>query len=342
MALLQVDTAGDLRVDITSLLTTTGAWTNLDLSSHINSDSTGVYILVTSDGTPVADWYFDLRNDGSTDAADTAKDLDVDAAPGWWPFHIGVTSQICEYYIGAAVPSGVKVWLLGQWGPGATFVTNATNYNVTSASTYEDIDITTQVGGDAGSVIAAIVKMSRSLGTTFAVRAKGGTDTYDGQIRFQATTIVKVDSNDVFQGFASNTSGDFDVLGWITSDFTSDTNVTDVAITADSTTRDYGFTWDTSYPFGMVLFHDGASNLDVGFRPDGETWTEIDGEPVGHKGIIVPVPLVAGVFEYIAESGYDRISRVGHSSAQVASSSFLPGYKGIQRGVQRGVLRGNG
>ena len=318
MALIRVDTAGDYRVDLTSSISATGAWTDLDLSAHIGSDATGVYLLIYSDGTPTGHHALDFRKNGSTDGTDSAgwhtREALVECA------FCGVdASGILEYYQASALPSGVEVYLAGYCNDSAVFPANKSVYTLSATNTWEDVDITSIVGADAGNLLGVFIESRYTFNGNQGLRKNGSTDDADVWSNRGARNsgLVGVDASDIFEARTHNTGRGFLVVGWVTDEAVFDTNVTVAAGTADGTWHDNDYTWNTAYPFGFILFDDNTNDFG-GFRPKGTSWTET-GEIHGHAGGPFAAPLDAGQYQHNVVSTYNSLFRFGHSSA-VASS----------------------
>ena len=92
-----------------------------------------------------------------------------------------------------------------------------------SASAWTDVDVTTQLGDDAGSVVGVMLEIVNTSASelTFGVRKNGSSDTTTGVIEDTGHTFVAigVDSNDIFECYVSHIlSIDVYIVGYITND----------------------------------------------------------------------------------------------------------------------------
>lgn len=111
-------------------LTTTGAWTDINISSDTGADTAIGAIFEVKDSGSSSD-YYGLRKNGSTD------DRRAKAANGHSAAVVGVDgSEICEGYIANVT---VDFYLVGYIVSGSTFYTNATDVSLATTAAWTNL-----------------------------------------------------------------------------------------------------------------------------------------------------------------------------------------------------------
>jgi hypothetical protein len=206
-----------------------GTWRDIDASSYIPDNATGVIIHCVSGPTDPTK-PFGLRKNGSTD---NRTDI-ANTGSHWWAV-IGVDDDgIFEFY---RENSAQHIYIVGYTTAGVTMFTNSVNYDGSVAAsnipgTWYDVDISET----CPSAVGVIVEFTGSL-PTVAMRKKGSTDDRTVSGYFAATHmwfIIGVDSNQVFQVKITSAGITFhiDVVGYITSGAVFNTNVTDISLSS--------------------------------------------------------------------------------------------------------------
>ena len=197
-----------LSTPVDKSLTTTGAWTDIDLSGDVPASASGAVFLVTVP-SGVAKW-FGLRKNGSSD--DIYKKI--------WSEHqqfaiVGLdATRKCE---GKISNTDVDFHLIGYTEGDATFFTNAIDKSLTTTDAWTDIDLSSNI--PSGS-IAAIFKVVNTAAAdlSYGLRKNGSSDDRKrgSQLSAQTFIIVGVDATRKCEGYISSTAGDFYLLGYLT------------------------------------------------------------------------------------------------------------------------------
>jgi len=129
----------------------------------------------------------------------------------------------------------------------------------TGTATWEDVDLTTNFGGDAGSVEGIICLVKSTSGSPdWGARNNGSTDTLLGDV--QGTGIswfgVGVDSNDVVELYREDSNVSFYLIGYMkTSEAEFFTNSVDKSLTTTGSWEDVDVSGDFTDTAQMVFFH---------------------------------------------------------------------------------------
>lgn len=205
---------------------TTGSWTDVDVSSHVTSDATGVALHVENQDSS-NDRFASFRKKGSTDS----KQITYAADSHNWRTTGVDANQVFQAYIG----TNVKVWLVGYFADESVFFDNLKDKTPSTTDQWVDIDISGDTGTDTA--IAVILENQQSL-IDWGVRKKGSTDTQRNFSNMEFGAIVGVDSNEVFQAYIDSTSSDqVKVRGYIkdTANASFNTNATAVTVSSNNT-----------------------------------------------------------------------------------------------------------
>lgn len=187
-------------VNVTSLMTTTGAWTDLDLSAYVNPGDVAVGFIfrIRNDGGSYR--YIVFRKNGST--------FNV---PSSFYGHLYTDShamQICgcdtnnivEYYLQTI--GDIVVWLQGYFlDTEATFFTNPPEISSPENNAWNDVDLSGYGGWSSNTKAAVILAMHTRLGLieSCGFRKKGSSDERVYQRHYTTGVVVGLDSNGVFQ-----------------------------------------------------------------------------------------------------------------------------------------------
>jgi hypothetical protein len=223
---------------ITPVALTVGSletWVTVDVSAHVPSGTTGVMIRVRNDTGNGAIGY---RKTGSTDTF-TTNSL------------AGRTGFICVGVDGSRRVDLYKQYtnfsfdLIGHFGAEAVFFTNAVSkgpYN--SSSTWTDVDISGDTGGDTA--VAAIVAID--YGQTRGARKNGSTDPPRLTDESAGTLIVGCDGSEVFEIQTEGNGVNQRVLGYLKSAVTMHTDAIDRSLGSTGV-----FTDLAALPAGAVM-----------------------------------------------------------------------------------------
>ncbi len=236
---------------------TAATWVDVDVSSYVSSNATGVMLHFVNNSN-VVDRTVGYRKNGSTDTLTG----DVKTLSHMWAA-IGVDSnKILEIYV--ADTTDVDVYLVGYFENDAVFFTNSVDKSLAVASVWTDIDISTDTGTDTALAAILTVEGSGSY-RWYGLRKNGSTDDYQGPAAdvFEINSaIIGVDANEIFEGIIENTDVDFHLVGYIVSDVTMNTNATDLSLSTtdawlDLNTLPSGATgafievWNGAYGWGL-------------------------------------------------------------------------------------------
>lgn len=207
-------------VDVTPAAS--GAWTDVDCSSHIPSGHTGVILHLVS--TDAADKVFGLRKNGSSDNRITG---DIQATDHQWAV-IGVDgSRIFEAYL--ETHTTFKIWLIGSFDSEATFLTNAVD--VSPAGTgVTDVDITGTTGGGAVGAFVEIYGPGAG-GSNWMIRKNGSTDnrSQDNAGSNHVFAMIGLDADEIFEVQFASTTIDMFLVGYVSAGATFNTNANDLS-----------------------------------------------------------------------------------------------------------------
>ena len=175
---------------INKSLASTGTWQDVDISTDTGSD-TALGAIFTVHNSASSSQTYGLRKNGSTD--NRVEILRGDAPTLGL---IGVDgSEIAEMQIGNLL---VDLYLVGYVTGGAVFFTNAIDKSTGTTGSYQDVDITADIGSDNAN--GAIVEVYPSLGTRRQVALRPNGTTYDFYLDVDHSyPAVGIDANDIFE-----------------------------------------------------------------------------------------------------------------------------------------------
>ncbi len=200
----------DTPVNITP--STASSWEDVNVSAYVPSGATGVILEVQGDGA--SNRNFGVRKNGSTDAwMPTLNNL---VSTQQQHYMIGVDANlILEVYTAG---TAVKTWLVGYTMDGVTFRTNAANKSLSTAGSYQDIDISLDTGADTA--IGAIFIVKNTVGTShnYALRKNGSTDNRYLNVIANTTlgAMIGVDGSEICEMEIANTAVDAYLVGYVT------------------------------------------------------------------------------------------------------------------------------
>jgi hypothetical protein len=258
----------------TDIAPATGGWTDVDVSSSVPSGATGVIVRIVNTGIANGGTrYMGLRNNGSTDAT-----RDYIRAASTTYAYIGIdSSRIFEAWKGN---DDIEMYLHGYFESPAEFFTNAIDKSIGSTTTWTDVDISSDTGGDTA--IGAILLHECNFATaskTGGYRKNGSTDTNIAEISSYYNLfgfIVGVDGSEIFEGYISTLDIDTYLVGYITDDATFQTNSIDVEPSTTGSYQDMTALTAT-IPLGGIYFVGNSGAIDgYGIRKKGETYDFYD------------------------------------------------------------------
>jgi len=199
-------------------------WTDID-NVNVPNGATGVILRVSNIGGGAAFLY--IRKNGSSDTGVAGCGFD----DAYTYLYVGVDANgIFELRI--STTSFVKVELMGYFKEGeGTFFTNAPVKTLTNTTTWEDIDISGDTGGDTA--IAGIFTV-KGDGADIGMRKNGSSDTPIGDSLSTSTDIqgfiVGVDGSEICEGYKEIAATTFYLMGYFQSGegVTMNTNATDL------------------------------------------------------------------------------------------------------------------
>jgi len=209
---------------------TTGAWVDVDVSSYIPSDATGVIVEIVNAATTA--YAVGVRKNGSTDGTFNIYQSSTIFA------YCGVDSnRIFEAYRGN---TSVNFYLIGYTDSFVGFFDNKIDKTPSTTGSWVNIDASTNIPSDSVGVIVNIVNTSTTA-YYGGVRKNGSTDTLTYAQLYGNCGMYElcgVDSNRVFQAQISNTAVKIYLVGYVKSPIVFLTNATDVSITTTSAWTD--------------------------------------------------------------------------------------------------------
>lgn len=249
---------------------TTGSYQDVD-NALVPDGASGVLVEFINTDTSNTDLTFGIRKNGSTD--DFKQDVHEESHQ--WAIAGVDGSGIFEVYIESSV---LQVYLIGYFDTDAVFFTNATDKtaSITSATTWEDIDISGDTGADTA--VAAFFCIQCGPNDYVMFRKNGSTDDYTGHItRRLGFDIVGVDGSEICEGWISVTpASQIKLLGYMTAGVTMHDNK--ISRTADITIGTYSDL--TALPAGANggIYHvydsgDDANDEHYDFRRNGTSRT---------------------------------------------------------------------
>lgn len=311
-------------VDITP--TVSGSWVDVDCSPYLPTGTTGVTLHFTENTTAAPKVAF--RKNGSTDERYThfagSRTCHLWAAIG--------CDDSCIIELKIQDVSTVRVYLVAGFGSEAVFFTNGINKRPSQHLTWEDVDISSETGGDTA--IAAIFEFgsnSSSLNMNFGLRKNGSTDNRTYYAPNHGGAIIGVDDNEVceaYQRFSDITGAYLYLVGYVTSGATFLTNATDLSLTQTNQWLDLS-PLPSGASGGFVEVH-GLTGYDYGLRKDGSSESIIYNH-CGHVWGIVEAgsQVIEG---YIANTavdfflvGYPISGAVHQGTAQLSGASQIVG-----------------
>ena len=193
------------KVDITPIIT--DDWVTIDLSAYIPPNATGVTI--HCDNILGGNRAIGLRHNASTD-----NRFHTFQGHFW-----GFTGVDANKWIEVYVADGIEIYLVGYFGSGATFFTNA--FDKSRGSTgWGTIDLSVE----CPNATAIIVEIVDALFVPMALRKNGSTDIFFGYVGKHKWAIVPCDSGQIIDTYIGNLSTDFFIVGYITDGATFFTN----------------------------------------------------------------------------------------------------------------------
>ena len=169
---------------------------------------------------------------------------------------------------------------------GFTWLTQADDISVTTAGSWQDIDLSSYVPSNAAGVVVELINTDNATHRAF-VRGKEDTRDYmsgpqDGRLRNRTHRwqMVKLDSNRTIQGYVNDTSVRFKLLGYTTGDdpdyFAVPPDITP-ATTSAWTTVDVSSQVDATADGVILLVYSGSEqDRDYGIREVGSSDTYED------------------------------------------------------------------
>ncbi len=290
---------------------TTGVWTDIDCSSYIPVNATGVIIHHANiNNNANYDW-IGWRKNGSTD--NRSRNID-----GHMWYSIGVSAQIFEIISS----SNVKTWLIGYYTDESVFFTNAIDKSVGATGAWTDINISGDTGADTA-IAAHFDIIAGDWSYAIGLRKNGSTDNRHERYNRHIGATIGVDASEICEAYVNNTAQTIHLVGYSKSGFSMDTNGTNVSPASTGIWTDL-----TALPAnsiaGVYEIHGGNFGNDYGLRKNGtsENITANSSSWDNDKRF----PIVACDTSQIVE-GY-----IGHSSFQIwkiGSVTAVPTYDAI-------------
>jgi photosystem II stability/assembly factor-like uncharacterized protein len=186
-------------------IATTGAWTDVDISSDTGAETAiGAIFMVRN--TLAGDVLGGVRKNGSTD--DFYNEVDNGDA------HVALVgldgSEVAEMKIAT---TDLDLYLMGYVTSGAVFFTNAVDKSTATTGSYVDVDITGDIGSDDATGALLETFGIDNVNHEFGVRLNGATDDLYHPAE-HIWPIVEVDSNDIFEQKIGDVDRDLYLTGY--------------------------------------------------------------------------------------------------------------------------------
>lgn len=249
-----------------------GTWRTVDLSAHIASGSSGV-LLRSRYSTSTSVDVVGFRKTGSTDNL-TAQHA---GTPTYVYTMVGVdASRQVDIQLGDGGAGAGTIELLAYFDPASVvFFTNCVIFDTVSQNAYVDWNVASATGGDTAIAVILYLHSTRGNPTEVAWRKNGSSEDikadHSGATggRYIGTVIVPVDGSEILEVLrASNTYGDFKMIGYITANYTATDPGTDVTPASNNT-------WtDITQAGALAQFIDYAAtaiDFQFGFRKNGDS-----------------------------------------------------------------------
>jgi hypothetical protein len=267
---------------------TAGSWTDVDVSAYIPSGATGV-ILQWSNPT-ATDYVYGVRNNGSTDDP-TVDQIAKGNSQGW--FMVGVdANRIFEAYV---ENTALKTYLLGYTMSGVTFFTNWVDKTPTTDGTWQDIDISSDSGGDTAIGAIFYVLSQSGNGRSYGLRKNGSTDELYTQLRAETGNlgIIGVDSSEICEAKIEDQTSTIKMylVGYVTSGAVFFTNAVDKSWDTEDDWHDVDITGDLQGSDdangGIVMFNQTNNRRKGALREKGAGYDYY--EDVSHQFALVGI-----------------------------------------------------
>lgn len=314
------------RVEITGL-THDSTFHDVDLSSFVDDDTEGVIIEIVN--TSNTNYEAQIRCNGSTD------NLVNNMRSEWRAYtHLAVKIDASNIIEISSQNSALKYYVVAKLKTGTVLNTNWVDKSIGTTDVWTDVDITANVGADAGDVEAAILSISSAFGTSdegVGVRRNGSTDTYEN---FQAgatnsgyyMAIVGVDDSNIFEHFVENVNYSCYLVGYIKKNvgYTAVTDPSSQTATTTSSWTDLDLTAATSADAVGAILRFGntdGSRGDYRLRENGSTTPETPSRV--YSWLELAVGFDAGqVIEYYTSDSTNELAVVGYVE-EVASGDSV-------------------
>jgi len=244
-------------------------WTDVDVTTYVKpGDTAGVMLEIVNTTGNEHTWGV-RKNDSTDDITGVIEDTGHTWAA------IGVDSDdIFELYLSDA--SEVDVYIVAYMTHSeATFLTNASLKNVVNTYTWEDIDISGDLGNDIPKVVFALVKNDGAAALArWGIRNDGSTDDFwgrmfDGDLR---GAMSGISSSGVFEGYAQVAADiDFYVVGWMTANVVAFVNGISYVASGAGNWEDVNFSTNIPNGWNGAFWHFNEQNAEYagGIRKDG-------------------------------------------------------------------------
>ncbi|MCW3992756.1 MAG: hypothetical protein NWE79_08595 [Candidatus Bathyarchaeota archaeon] len=251
-----------------------GSWQDVDVSSHIPVGSEGAIVRADVGGGGTTRCA--VRENGSTD------DYPMGAAA--WNAHrfmwVGVDeNRVLECYITAGA-THVKLYIVGYIDSNCPMRTNGPVVTPGVTGSWQDVDVSSYVPGDATGVIILIQRKTTGSGSA-GIRKNGSSDTItyglmsvSGGIFYGGFQLCGVDGSQIFECNIEDSNFDIVLMGYTKSPVTWLTDVQDISISQTWTWVDIDVTAYTSADCDGVIVlraHNGAAGNKGALRENGSS-----------------------------------------------------------------------
>jgi hypothetical protein len=239
-------------------------WVDIDCSSYVPMNSTGVIIHVYN--------YYDglakigLRKNGSTDSL-LPLSYHFNLQQDWRCVGID-NNRIFEFY---RTRPQQKIVLVGYTSSDCVFFINAIDKSFAVEDTWTDIDISANTGiNTAIGAMFNIINVDTTL-TNWGFRKNGSTDIRNSFAYANSFAVIGLDSNEICEGYVSelNQLGIY-LIGYILSDWAFNTNATDVSLASSGSYIDLA-ALPVGATGGIIEVQDGSPGQYFALRKNGSS-----------------------------------------------------------------------
>jgi hypothetical protein len=240
------------------------SWEDVDVSAYVPAGSTGVILeMVSTTGLKG----YDVRKAGSTD--DLYEGIVVYTDMHKFAY-VGLNSSL--YFQMYIMDTTIDCYLIGYMDTAVTMFTNIIDYSVSTALSWEDVDLSVDVPATATGVIMRAYNTGATLQS--GVRHPSSTDNFHLDQRANAYQLCGVNSSRMIQAYAETLAVDHYLVGYTESPIQFNTNWDDVSLGVTGAFTNIDVTaHTTANATGVIIYiqDSGAAWYTGQIREDGST-----------------------------------------------------------------------